>query len=260
MKTATIIPTFPPHFGFTVDLLNSYNKFSNNDIYIIFTNQHEYELFKSITNVSYNYLIANNEVISKYPNNIINIKKFFGLDNLIHQYDYIGIFDSETLFIRKFDSDIIYPNIFNKKILKSNLSSYGFLIKKSAEMMGVVNNEKLVNQTQNYTYYWWFNEICVYEQKTYLKFKKYLDSLSNIDQILNERDCFDYILYGIWLICFTDFNIKKYLEDMLFPYGALEHNTNDIVSKEFTSYMDHNLNYNASDTIKARIQLNFNGL
>jgi hypothetical protein len=83
--------------------------------------------------------------------------------------------------------------------------------------------------------------------------------LSNIDQILNERDCFDYILYGIWLICFTDFNIKKYLEDMLFPYGALEHNTNNIVSKEFASYMDHNLNYDASDTIKARIQLNFNG-
>jgi hypothetical protein len=259
MRTSTIIPTFPPHFGFTVDLLNSYNKFSNNDIYLIFTNQHEYELFKPITNIPYNYLITNDEVISKYPNNTINIKKFFGLDNIIHQYDYVGIFDSETLFIREFDSDIIYPTIFSKKILKSNMTSCDSLIKKSAEMMGLVDNQKLKDQTENYTYYWWFNEICVYEQKTYFEFKKYLNSLPNVDQILNERDCFDYILYGIWLICFTDFNIKKYLTHKLFPYGALEHNSDDMISKEFASYMDHNQNYNSSDTIKAIIQLDFKG-
>lgn len=257
IKTATIVPTYPPDFGFTIDLLNSYNKFSKNDIYLVFANQHEYELFKSKTDVTYKHLIVGDELISKYPNNIINIKKFYALDSIIDDYDYVGIFDSETVFVREFDSDKIYPTIFNKKILKSNLSTSSRLIRKSAELLGLVDNEKLKEQTQNYSYYWWFNEICVYEKETYKEFKHYMNSISRTNEILNEKDCFDYILYGVWLVCFKDFNIKRYFTDRVFPDGAIEHNNEDIISKEFASYIDHNKNYESSDTIKAIIQLDY---
>lgn len=255
MRTATIVPIYPNDYQYALNLLNTFNIHSSNDLYFIFSNTEDYELFQSKTDLPYKHIIVDEELILKYPKNIINIKKFYGMQEIIEQYDYVGIFDSETIFVKKFDTDEIYPKIFNDKILKSNISTTSRLIRKSAELMGLVDNERLKEQTEDYRYYWWFNEICVYERESFIDFMKYIHSIPTSQAILNERDCFDYILYGIWLICFRDFSIKKYFTDRVFIDGAIEHNNEDVISIEFNSHIDHNKNHEISNNIKAIIQL-----
>jgi len=257
MKTATIVPIYPPDYNYALNLLQTFNQHSNNDFYFVFSNIGEYELFDSLTDIPYKYIIVNQELLSKYPNNIINIKKFYGINEIIEEYDYVGVFDSETIFVKEFNSDLIYPKIFNDGVLKSNISTTSWLIKKSAELMGLVDNEILKEQTENYRYYWWFNEICVYEKNTFIEFMEYMNTHPNSQHILNDKDCFDYILYGIWLICFNGFTVKKYFTDRVFVDGAIEHNNEDAVSIEFNSYIDRNTNHVISENIKAIIQLDF---
>jgi secreted Zn-dependent insulinase-like peptidase len=71
-KSCTIIPTHLPHFGFIINVLKTYNKNVNGDLYLIFSTADEYETFKSKTSEKFSHLILDDSF--KCYSNIITAK------------------------------------------------------------------------------------------------------------------------------------------------------------------------------------------
>jgi hypothetical protein len=247
MKVATLIPVHLQKFNYALDTLESFYKFNKeNNLYFIFSNIQEYEIFLTSTNLNFNSIIIPDTIdLTKNP---INIKKFYGLNYLFDKnFDLIGVLDADIRFVNYFDSQIIYHEIANLGYFKSNLSKYGGgIIKHIATKAQLDNNTKLINQTDNFTHYWWFNDICVYNKDLYLEFYNWLISLNNYHDIKNDFWCFDYLLYSIWLIVYKDYKIKLMDAENLYDWGALEHNFySKNLSLTFKSYADA---YSLSDT------------
>ena len=235
-SACTIIPTHPPHFKFAFDALYSYNINVKGDLYFIFSNNMEYELFKSKTTEDFNYLILE-KPFTEYKNRI-NAKKFFGVNELLTKYKYIAIFDSETEFVKPYDEYTEYKKIFESRQFKSNNSSNGTEITNSIlDILQLSKTQKdlILRETDNLNQYWWFNEACVYESETFYEFFDWLQSKNNFIDIMEGTTYFDYLLYSIWLIIFKGFKIKKLCNDKVFDWAALEVETDLDIINEFKS-------------------------
>ena len=257
-KTTTIIPIYQPHFGYGINLLDSFREHSSDDIFFVFSNSEEARVFSTLTDKKYDSIILDQELVNS--GSIITVKKLFGLKEIFERYDYIGVLDSEIKFVRNIDTDIVYKEIFDSKILKVNNSlKGGEVIKNTAEKMKLINNEILIQETNNFSQYWWFNEIHVYEKNTFFRFYEYLSKLDNYHEIMNDWWCFDFILYGIWLITNEGFKTKNMMPETTFEWGALEHNNSNEVSNKFNSHLDHNMKIdtNNNNNTKIIIQLNY---
>jgi hypothetical protein len=229
----TIIPTHPPHFNYTLNALESYNKNVNGNLYLVFSNNSDYELFNSKTNEKFNHLILESP-FTTYEN-IINAKKFYAVDKLSKKYKYIGVFDTESEFIKPYDEYIEYKNIFETKKFKSNNSENGKLITKDVlDVMQFNETQRniILKETNDLNQYWWFNEACVYESETFCQFFNWLQLKDNFTDIMAGRHYFDYFLYSMWLIVFKGFKIKTICNDIIFKWSAIEQSMNiDVVNK-----------------------------
>lgn len=258
MKTATIVPVHPKHLNEGVECYKSFKEHSKNDFYFVFSSNEDRDLFASKIDLP-NYVMIDESLMNRYPGNPITVKKVFALHNLFDKYDYMGVFDAETRFVRPFDSDVIYPDVFGTKEFKCNTTrNGGGLVRKTAIGMGLENNQILLEQTKNFSQYWWFNEVCVYEKNTFFEFFEFFNQPEVKDIVLTHRDYFDYIMYGIWLICFRGFKTRCFFDGVEFYWGAIELNNKDFVSQTFNSYIDRNPNYAAHEKVKALIQLDLN--
>lgn len=256
-KVATIIPIHQPKFKYGLEALKSYHEFSDNkDLYFIFSNEQELNLFNSLTDLPFKHLITPSDVdISVNPT---IKKKLFGTKYLFDEgFDLVGALDADILFVNSFDPKLIYSDISNQNYFKSNLStSGGNIIKHIANQLELVNNPKLLSQTSNYTHYWWFNEICVYEKNLFLEFYEWLLSLNNSKRIIDDFWCFDYLVYSVWLIVFKDYNLKLPDSVNYYDWGALEHNfySKDL-SYKFNSYADAYALSDRPEHIKIRLHV-----
>jgi hypothetical protein len=264
IKSCTIIPTHPAKFKWAYLLLDSYLEFVNqpHDLYFIFTNEDEALEFKKNSNNpnSYKELILSPPLRNK--KSIINIKKYFGLFSLKNEYDYIGVFDCESKFVKKCNLDEVYSDIVSKKYFKANESIAGSdIIKHIAEILKLNYNKNLLKQTNYYSVYWWFNEIPVYDMKYFGEFINWFYNLENINEINNDYYCFDYLVYSIWLICFKNFKIKTYKTSIRFDCGSVEEfrvsqSIKDEISELFDSYWSTNFdNYEKFEKIKILFQI-----
>lgn len=99
-KVAFIIPTYPPHFNYAKNFLDTFRKNYLNlqaDLFFIFSNESEAQEFGE-----YEYKIILPDELRIFENGgIINIKKFFALKSLQNQYDYYIVLDSESEIIKK---------------------------------------------------------------------------------------------------------------------------------------------------------------
>jgi hypothetical protein len=250
IKSCTIVPTHPSKFKWAYSLLDSYLEFVNqpHDLYFIFTSESDADEFKKYSKNpnSYKELILSQPLRNK--KSIINVKKYFGLFCLKSEYDYIGVFDCESKFVKKCNLDEIYYDVASKKYFKANEATDGSnIIKHIAETLKLNYNKNLLNQTNYYSVYWWFNEVPVYDMKYFSEFINWFYNLENIDEIQNDYYCFDFLVYSIWLICFKNFKIKTYKTSIKFGCGAVEEfRENDInkdeISKLFDSYWSTNFN------------------
>lgn len=257
IKSCTLIPTHPPKFYWLNNLLRSYMEFVKkpHDFYVVFSNETDASEFKKICRYPYYELIMPERLRDK--KSIVNVKKYFGLNSISSKYEYIGVFDSECEFVKCCDLDIIYEDIASSDYFKANKASIGGdIIKKIADMLNLTDNQKLVEQTKNYSLYWWFNEIPVYKSNYYLEFADWFYSLPNLDELEREYYSFDFLVYSIWLICFKDFKLKEYDVPVEFLCGAVEEFrvlsvVKDIVSETFNSYWDANFaNHQNYENIK----------
>jgi hypothetical protein len=248
IRSYTIIATHSPKFNWAYGLFDSYLEFVDkpHDLYFVFTNEDEALKFKS----NINDLTYYNELILPAPlrdkKSIVNIKKYFGLFTLKNEYDYIGVFDCESKFVKNCNLSEVYLDITSQKYFKANEANVGNdIIKHIAEKLKLNYNKNLLKQTNYYSVYWWFNEIPVYDMKYFPEFINWFYNLENINDIMDDYYFFDYLVYSIWLICFKNFKIKIYKPSIKFDCGCVEEfrveqSIKDEISELFNSYWSTN--------------------
>lgn len=251
MKYSILIPTHPEKFNYAVQALNSFKTYvTNADIFFIFSNENDYQVFRGLTPNHFNHII-----IHENGANIISIKKMFGALAIFNMgYDYVGILDSEILFVKNTDLSEL-KKIFDSKIIKTNTSTNGpRLIKKSAEILGYGNEIEKISK--NYTEYWGFNEITIYEKNSFIEFLNWLQQLETYDTILNDSEYFECFLYTIWLLINKDFKTINLLPERKFVYGIIDHNFDDVeISNVYKSFMDANIYHEKIDEMKVRFSV-----
>jgi hypothetical protein len=255
--TCTVIPTYSPHFGFAYNALRTHCQFVESDLYFVFSSPEEVDKFRTgipgdLQEAKWKPIVTND----LGGDGVITRKKLQAISTICGEYKYIGVFDSEILFVKRMDTDTIYREIFESKVFKSNRRATQHHLRGVATLMGYENNEKLVQETDDFFQYWWFNDICVYEQETFVEFYQWLQLHPNCSKMTTDFACFDYLLYSIWLICNKEFKLKKMLEGVVLAGAAIETNyDNDIVSYHFRSYQDRNVNHERIPHIKVQIMI-----
>lgn len=152
----------------------------------------------------------------------VTVKKYFGIKQLMNKADYIATIDAETIFARQFDSYELMQEVYLSPLLGNTSDAGGrkvFL--QCVNELDLEDSQILRDATNNYTLYWWFNEIPVYDMKTINEFFEWLDKYDYIDKIYSCWSCFDYFVYGIWLILYKNYKIKKIDEKR--DYGLVEY-------------------------------------
>ena len=131
---------------------------------------------------------------------------------IINDYDYVGVFDCESEFVKNCNLDVIYEDITSHDYVKANESKIGAnIVKLAAGYMGLDTNERLISETKNYSLYWWFSEIPVYTKELFIEFYNWYKANPNLDILQSEYYAFDYLVYVIWLVCFKNYkNIVKW--------------------------------------------------
>ncbi|MFM1840059.1 MAG: hypothetical protein RIR47_108 [Bacteroidota bacterium] len=258
--SCTAIPIYPPDYDYAIQALITHNKNINTKLYFIFTNLYEYNLFyNKIVNLNLNHLKWDKIILGFQPKNnenIITIKKFYAVNQLLKEYQYVGVFDCETLFVKPMDTDIVYASIDQTRYFKSNYRFRKEHLIELSQLVGYNNDSLLINETENFSLYWWFNEICVYEKNKFNEFFEWLLKHENYNQIITNFISFDFLLYSIWLICNKGYRLKKYLTQYSLAGAAVETNYCDNnVSYEFMSYQDRNINHEQIEHIKVQIMI-----
>jgi len=89
-----------------------------------------------------------------------------------------------------------------------------------ATILGLDTNRKVINETKDFSLYWWFQDIPVYDtSETYL-FLEWLETRPNIVEILNEYHCFEFLIYSLYMIAYRDWEVHPY--DFHLDIGAVE--------------------------------------
>lgn len=207
-KIAILIPVYDKGKDFKLlsRFLKSMNKNTYKvDVWIVFSDEQQENKFNSnYGRFKYNGIVLASELRSF--NNQITIKKFYGMKRIKNDYEKIVILDCETVFIKESNLDEIIDDIISRKCLYANSSPYSFLVKKTAEILNLEDNDILLEKTKNFQLYWWFNEIPVYLTKDLDLFFDWFES-KNIEIIYNDKDYFDYIIYSLWLIVYKKWEV-----------------------------------------------------
>ena len=127
------------------------------------------------------------------------------------RYDYIATIDCECEFLRSFEPGKIMRDIWENKTFLTANKSQDFaqnITRDCAQLLGL-DSKRIRQETENYLYYWWFNEIPVYRTDTLGEFFSWLDKDGRRDAVFKNWCCFDYIVYVMWLIDSKNASLKK---------------------------------------------------
>jgi hypothetical protein len=229
MKDSCIVaPIHLPYFNsYGIDFVKSYNKyFLDSDLFLIFSSEEEKIIFEQIAkNLRYNSIVCT-EALGVSP---ITQKKYFGIKKIFETTNFInvGCFDVDTLFVCQKDYDKLFKNYMQNKIYFANkisgLNHVKIIIKYPSTFYSDMDQNELKNVTEEFSLYFWFNDIPIYEKTSYINFLNYINYESNKYRLTYET--FDYILYGYYMILKEKFKIKKISHDNIdatHDYGFLE--------------------------------------
>jgi len=220
-KTATVVTAHQPYFGYLTKLLDTFyeNVEQPHDIYVVFSNEYEAQIFSSGYKKKFNKLVIPEHM--RGYSSIVNVKKIGALATLFDKYDWIGIYDCETEYVKPVNLDELYAEIGSRKYVKGNYADVGGgIIKKVATLLGLDTNRRVINETKDFSLYWWFQDIPVYDTSESYLFLEWLQTRPNINQILNEYHCFDFLMYSLYMIAYRDWEVHPY--DFHLDIGAVE--------------------------------------
>jgi hypothetical protein len=203
MKTSAILaPIHEPKFDFGLKFVESYNKFyDDEDLFLVFSNEEESNKFKSLaSNNRYGSIVCNENL---NMNNPITQKKYYGLKYLFNaeKYDKIATVDVDTIFIASADYDEKFKSVLKERTLYGSPSDKNRSINEScAKLFNNVDYNVIKQKTDNFLFYFWFNEIPVYEKNNFLMFMDYIKYDENVIREKLIPAQFDFIVYACYLI------------------------------------------------------------
>jgi hypothetical protein len=224
-KVAFVIPVYPPHYKY----LNFLNNLSNDlefDIYFVLSYREDYKILETYNfNKVYKVILLEEEFdydfISKIINKkvIITFKKYYAINILKEQYEYIAAVDSEVEFIsidniyEKFKYQSGLKKIFGANVTGERREFLRKIIEESA-IFFQDNIDDLKMKTYDLTYYFWFSDIPIYDTKITSKFLKYID-FDNYEKFIDKISwyVFDYISYIYYCVLYENYelvNLKNY--------------------------------------------------
>jgi hypothetical protein len=220
-KTATIITSHLPKFGYLAKLLDTFyeNVEQPHDVYVVFSDEYEAQLFSNGYHKPFNTLVLPKNM--RGYGSIVNVKKITAIKALYDKYDWLGVYDCETEYVKPVNLDELYAEIGSRKYVKGNYATMGGdIIKKVATILGLDTNKRVINETKDFSLYWWFQDIPVYDTSEMNLFLEWLESRPNINEILNEYHCFEFLVYSLYMIAYRDWEVRTY--DFHLDIGAVE--------------------------------------
>lgn len=210
-KSCILAPVHRPKFDFARRFIESYNEhFDDNDLYIMFTTENDLGDFKGMfPKLKYQSIVYKHGKI--LSNNPASEKKLLGVKWLFDNTDYerVAFIDVDSMFFRHVDYDELFQQyISNKKI-------YGHHVKKTTGISSINGNclrffqpedsEFIKKEMNDFSVYFWFNEIPIAEKNTFLEFADYINLEENASKFTNYD--FDYILYAYYLMIKNHMNL-----------------------------------------------------
>lgn len=193
-----------------------FSMYDTNDLYLIFSFHEDFLYFKKKLNISFKYLILENNlsknIINKLINNfgIVSFKKLFAVNILIDYYDYILALDDDFLII---DQNLITDCCHNFKqdkiIIAGNSGDEGTKLINFTSMKLLKNDKNFYKILKLVNNYFWLNEIPIYEKKTAQYFLNFIDFNNNFEYYANIFNFyfFDTLIYNYFLILNCDYNL-----------------------------------------------------
>lgn len=204
-----VFPLHPPKFEFGKKLIESYNHFWENDeIFVIFSSKYEEELFNTFYGKSCQYKSIIIEPKTKWPpseKKILGVKYIF--DNF--NYQYVGVIDSECLFIKKDDIHERFKNKYESKTFYCSFATNELVLKiitAPLRFFSEKDSSQLYKFLSLYNPYHWFNDVPIYKREDFYDF---LTDLKVEDKISNfVWEDFDYVFYSYYLLLKKEFNFE----------------------------------------------------
>lgn len=218
---ALIIPIHPKHYHYIYDLIRIID--INLDLFLVFTNQNEYESFERQDRVK---KIVIPEITT---GNIVTFKKYFALEQLKNtNYKYFIVCDAEiTIVPENFNEKNIFSKInkiFKNKIIyagETNDENINSITKNSVDLI-IDKEQKLEKITKNYKLYFWWSDLPVYKK----------DHLTHFFSVINYNNLtwyhFDHVIYTSYLLLYQKFNIVNITPILNIHWSLESYNTLDI--------------------------------
>jgi hypothetical protein len=255
--TLTLVPCHKDKLFFGLNFFRTWSAFSENDFAFVFSSSEEENWMREKVGGDFISLILPKNMTGR--GNQVTTKKLWGLEKMFEKgYSHIGVFDCDSAVVKKFDTNALYPDMYDSRIIKCNRSiPGGHIVRRCSEILGVQDDEKLRSETDDFKQYWWFNDICLYESNDFTMFSSWLSKREKYELVFDDWVCFDYILYGIYVIMERGFKVKRHMEGKEYDYGAIEHNRYDFncESSFFKSSADRNSYHQLHEHIKVQIHL-----
>jgi len=206
MKSCIVFPVHPPKFSYGKKLIESYNKhYKNDEIFVVFSSKKEELDFNHFCGVSCSYKSIIISPTTKWPP---SEKKILGVKYIFDHYDYeyIGVIDSESLFIKDIDFHEAFSNKYASKIFFCTSATSDIardVIMSPVRFFDINDIQPLVSFLIRSFPYHWFNDIPIYQREDFYDFFEKLDMKNKI-KYFNWYD-FDYIIYSYFLILYKNF-------------------------------------------------------
>jgi hypothetical protein len=215
-KCAFIIPLHPKHYDFGYAIVSQLTN-ADVDLYFIFTNLEEKNLFETNlqTSSNFNYLILDSFIDLSIPqktNSFVGIKKFFGLYSLYDKYDYISWPDSEIKFIKTDNFYEMMKNIVDNKTIvggkTTDSKSLNIIHDSLTQLTDVSYHEKLKELSHDFSVYTWWSNVPVVDCKHAKHFLEWINFDSTTLENRISWNVFDDITYNFFCILFYNYKLE----------------------------------------------------
>ena len=253
-KACFLAPIHPPKFNYGLELVKSYNTYYDDDhIYLIFSSQEDSNLFQQLANgLNYCSIITpwiysalppsdekfNNLKLlfentsfrfekshSLFSGSYTTEKKFHGLKWLFEntEFENVGVIDVDSIFTKTVDYEQLFKLWYERGVIYSSKFDYAPfpIIMSPLRFFNDTERLKIQELTQNFSVYFWFYDIPVFNKTHFTNFMDYI-KFPEISKDLVWLD-FDFIFYAYYLIIkdIVKLDILK-LNENYFNYNFIE--------------------------------------
>lgn len=229
------VPVHEPKFNWAKQFVESYNKhFDDDHIFLIFSNQKGCNIFKeSNPTLKYQAIIFNGPEYNghRLGDPTITLKKWYGVNQIYKTTNmkYVGVVDADSCFIANKNYSELFDAYYTNKILYGHFTKESIVAQIHQDSISFFNKaqyEIISNKVckQGRVFYFWFNNIPIYERNDFAEFKTILNSNSGILTF----HTFDYIVYGYYLLLKDKFEMYNF-DNAHEQFSILEQSNNSSI-------------------------------